>query len=193
MKKILIIQGHPDPDRLRFGYKLSDVYKDAALMAGNEVNEIFVADLDFDLLRSSTDFNEKPASELIQSQQQLIAWADHIVIFYPLWLGGMPALLKGFFEQVLRPGFAFSNVDKNFPKKMLSGKTAHVFVTMGMPSFIYQWVFHAYSVRSLQRNILGFCGIKPVRMSLIGGVETMSKKRREQWFIKIRNFGIKAI
>ena len=31
---------------------------------------------------------------------------EHLVIVFPLWLGDMPAVLKGFFEQVLRPGFA---------------------------------------------------------------------------------------
>lgn len=38
--------------------------------------------------------------------QDGIGWAEHIVFFFPLWLGDMPASLKGFLEQVARPGFA---------------------------------------------------------------------------------------
>ena len=42
----------------------------------------------------------------IAAAQADIQWADHVAIFYPLWLGTMPALLKAFLEQVMRPGFA---------------------------------------------------------------------------------------
>lgn len=34
--------------------------------------------------------------------------AEHIVFVSPLWLGTMPALLKGFLEQVMRPDVALA-------------------------------------------------------------------------------------
>ncbi len=39
---------------------------------------------------------------------------------------------------------------------------------MGMPALVYRWYFRAHSVRSLERNILGFVGIAPVNETLIG-------------------------
>jgi len=48
---------------------------------------------------------------------------------------------------------------------------------MGMPSLFYQLYYRSHSVRSLARNILGFVGIKPVRVSLIGNVEGDPKAR----------------
>lgn len=50
----------------------------------------------------------------------------------------MPALLKAFFEQALRPGFAMSTSAKGGWTKLLSGRSARVVVTMGMPAFVYR-------------------------------------------------------
>lgn len=44
--------------------------------------------------------------------QASIRQADHLVIIHPLWLGSVPALLKGFLEQVFHPGFAFGKPEQ---------------------------------------------------------------------------------
>lgn len=111
------------------------------------------------------------------------------MIFYPLWLGTMPALLKGFLEQVFRPGFAFEpGKPGRMFRKRLSGKSARVVVTMGMPAFIYRWFYFAHGLKGLERNVLGFCGIGPIRESLIGMVEA-DAGAREQWLRKMRALG----
>ena len=108
------------------------------------------------------------------------------MFFYPLWLGGMPALLKGFLEQVLRPGFAFS-MDKASAKK-LKGRTARIVVTMGMPALIYRWYFGAHGLKMLKRSILGFCGIGPVGSTLFGAVEG-NPRGRDAALAKMRVLG----
>jgi putative NADPH-quinone reductase len=60
---------------------------------------------------------------------------------------------------------------------------------MGMPALIYRWYFGAHSLKSLERNILGFVGIGPIRETLIGLVETRSAARREKWLEKLRALG----
>src|SRR3546814_9849412 len=62
------------------------------------------------------------------------SWADHLVILYPLWLGDVPALLKGFLEQILRPGFAIDEGSTGMSAKLLTGRSARIIVTMGMRS-----------------------------------------------------------
>jgi putative NADPH-quinone reductase len=112
------------------------------------------------------------------------------VIIYPLWLGSMPALLKGFFEQVFRPGVAFEyQPNGKMPKKLFTGKTARLIVTMGMPAFLYRWFFFAHSLKSLKRNILEFCGITPVKATLIGNVEGLRPEQRTIWLDKVRKLG----
>jgi putative NADPH-quinone reductase len=59
---------------------------------------------------------------------------------FPLWLASMPALLKGFFEQALRPGFALGPTEPGrMWKKLLKGRSARIVVTMGMPALVYRW------------------------------------------------------
>jgi putative NADPH-quinone reductase len=113
------------------------------------------------------------------------------VLFFPLWLGDMPALLKGFLEQVARPGFAFKpNGSGNImSKKGLSGRSARVVVTIGMPSLLYRWYFRAHSVKSLERNILGFVGISPVKETLIGMVDKLGADGVRKWQDKMHALG----
>ena len=192
-KRIAIIQGHPDADPARYGHALASAYARGAEEAGHEVKVIRVAALEFPLLRSAHDWQNGTPCESIRQAQACIAWADHLVIVFPLWLGDMPALLKGFFEQVLRPGFAFTKAAPGRTwRKLLGGKSARIVVTMGMPAFFYRVFYRAHSLKSLQRNILDFCGVFPVRATLIGMIEAAKEEGRGVWLAKISALGREA-
>ena len=149
--------------------------------------------IDFPLLRTAEDFHNGKAPQSIEEAQQKIIWADHLLILFPLWLGAMPAVLKAFFEQTLRPGFAFAEAKKGrLPKKLLRGKTSRIVVTMGMPGFFYRFYLRAHSLKSLEKNVLAFCGIKPVGSSVIGMIEGMSAKQRANWLARMAALGGKA-
>ncbi len=188
-RNIAIVQGHPDPSKERFGRALQSAYEQSARDAGHEVRVIDVASLDFPLLRSKEDWETGAPPPVIREAQATIRWADHLVFFYPLWAGSMPALLKGFIEQALRPGFAMDPSGGLLAAKPLSGRSARIVVTMGMPAFIYRWFFRAHSLKSLQRNILGFCGIAPIKVSLVGHVEDPDPAGRDRWLAKMRAYG----
>ena len=190
-KRIAIIQGHPDAGARHFGHALADEYAKGAEDGGHDVMRIDVATLDFPLLRTKEDFEKGNPPDSIKVAQEAIKWADHLVILYPLWHGSMPAVLKGFFEQVFRPGFgAEYQKSGRMPKKLLVDKSARIVVTMGMPAFIYRWLFFAHSLKSLKRNILAFCGIKPIRTTLIGNIEGMTDKQRMAWLDELRGLGM---
>jgi putative NADPH-quinone reductase len=186
-KRITLIDGHPDPDPGRFVHALADTYAAAALAAGHEVRRIAVADLAFDLIESRAEWEECSPPPAIAEAQDDIAWAEHLVIFYPLWLGDLPARLKGFFEQV-RPGFALAPKARGSPEKRLKDRTAHIVVTMGMPALFYRFYFRAHSLRSLERNILGFVGIAPIERSIVGNVEG-DPKHRTMWLETMTEHG----
>lgn len=164
-RKILVIQGHPDPAGGHFGHALAEVYAEAAREAGHEVESLNVASLDFPLLRSKEEWEDAATlPPALLPAQLAISRAEHLVFFFPLWLGGMPALLKGFLEQVARPGFALSKPSTGaLPRKLLKGRSARLVVTMGMPAMIYRWFYLAHALKALERNILGFVGIGPIR------------------------------
>ena len=128
----------------------------------------------------------------IAEAQQAIDWAEHLLLIYPLWLGTMPAMLKAFLEQTFRSTFAFAYRSDGRPVKLLKGRSARVVVTMGMPALVYRWYFGAHSLKSLERNILRFCGVGPIRENLFGMVEARDDAKRERWLERMRRLGAKG-
>lgn len=192
--RILLIQGHPDAAKPHLCHALADAYAEGARAGGFELRTIDVARLGFDILRSPYEWEHGSLPAELKAVQDDLMWAEHIVFFFPLWLGDMPALLKGFLEQVARPGFAFKSTDGNpFVHKALTGRSARVVVTMGMPALVYRYYFRAHSVKSLERNILGFIGIKPVNETLIGGVDEMDEEDINTWLTKLHSLGRRAV
>jgi putative NADPH-quinone reductase len=193
-KRIVIIQGHPDACGAHFCDALATEYARSAGGEGHEVRTIEVARLAFPLLHSAAEWEKGAPCDAIREAQQTIAWADHLLIVFPLWLGDMPALLKGFFEQAFRPGFAIGKSRlRGTWKRLLTGKSARIIVTMGMPAFFYSLYYRGHSIRSLKRNILELVGIHPVRTSLVGTVESGAQGHRENWLAKVADLGRKAI
>jgi putative NADPH-quinone reductase len=191
--QIVLIQGHPDPAGGHLCHALAQAYADGAREAGHELRTIDVAQLDFPLLRSQHEWTHAPLPPALAPAQDDIRWADHLVFFFPLWLGGMPALLKGFLEQIAREGFAFAKDTKNpMGTKLLKGRSARLVVTMGMPAVVYRYYFRAHSIKALERNILGFVGIAPIHETLVGLVEAMDDKARSKWFEQLRELGRQA-
>jgi putative NADPH-quinone reductase len=186
-KRVLVIQGHPDNSAPHLLHALADTYASTARAAGHSVRIVCIAELEFPLLRSQQAWEREPVPPSLAQAQEDIGWAEHIVLFFPLWLGDMPALVKGFLEQVARPGFAFKYKEGGTPfsSKGLSGRSARVVVTMGMPAVVYRWYFRAHSVRSLERNILGFVGISPIHETLIGMVGNFKPEDARRWKAKL--------
>ena len=196
-RRILILQGHPDASARHLNHALAEAYADGAREAGHAVRVVEIGRLDFPLLRSQQEWEHTPLPAGLQGAQDDIAWAQHLVIFFPLWLGDMPALLKGFLEQVARPGFAFQGdaaerASNPFIFKALKGRSARIVVTMGMPALVYRWVFRARGVGLLKRNILGFVGIAPVRDTLIGMVDRLGEAGVRKWQDRLRALGARA-
>lgn len=188
-KHILLIQGHPDAAKQHFCHALEESYVRGAIAAGHEIKRVNVAKLEFPILRSESEWKDGALPASLTEAQAAIKWAEHIVFVFPLWMGDMPALLKGFLEQVARPGFAFSREKNPMLHKALKGRSARVIVTMGMPAMVYRWFFFAHSIRSLERNILGFVGIHPVRDTIIGMVGNMDERAAKKWLGKLERLG----
>ncbi|MDJ0595791.1 MAG: NAD(P)H-dependent oxidoreductase [Pleurocapsa sp. MO_226.B13] len=140
-KNILVILGHPDKNS--FCGALARTYIESARATNSEVRELQLSELKFNpTLWKGYNRIQELEPDLVKAQE-LIQWSNHMVFVYPNWWGTMPALMKGFFDRVFLPGFAFDYRD-NSPlwDKLLSGRTAHLIVTMDTPSWYYRWIFH---------------------------------------------------
>lgn len=167
-RRILVIDGHPDPDPARLCHALADAYAEGARTAGHGATVIRLAGLDVPFLRTQAAFEHGSVPDSLKPAADALVAADHMVLVFPLWLGTAPALLKAFLEQVARPGIAFAYQEKGMPVKRFKGKSARLVVTMGMPPMIFRWWFGAHGVRGIERNILAFVGVAPIRRTLHG-------------------------
>ena len=156
---------------------------------GHEVRTIPVASMSFPMIRNKEDFEHGERPDAVREAQSMIRTSDHLVFVHPLWLGAMPASLKAFLEQVFRYDFAFEPVAGGRFRKHLKGRSARVVVTMGMPVAAYRWWFGAHGLKSLERSILKFAGIAPVKETLFGMVESVSDERRRRWLGKMQQLG----
>jgi NAD(P)H dehydrogenase (quinone) len=190
-RNVLIILGHPQKDS--FCAALAEAYAAGARDAGCEVRTLALGDLDFDPIRR-TGYGEAPPLEpdLLRAQND-IAWADHLVFAYPNWWGTMPALLKGFIDRVILPGFAFRyRPDSRWWDRLLKGKSAQLLVTMDTPPLWYRWVIGRPGHNQMRRSVLGFCGVKPVKVSQFGPVKTSRPGTRDKWLRKAQMMGRRA-
>jgi putative NADPH-quinone reductase len=188
-KTVCIIQGHPHGEGRHLCHAIAEAYAAGAKKAGAEVSRIDLGNLIIPMLRDPADFLTAPP-KAIESAQNAIIGSQHLVVVYPLWLGTMPAVVKAFFEQLCRKGFAVEADSKGgWPKQMLKGRSARVIVTMGMPATAYKLMFGAHGVRGFESSILGMAGIKPIRETLIGGVGALNRRSVEQLFARMRRLG----
>ena len=177
-RRITIIEGHPDPDPSRFGYALASAYEKGALAGGHEVRRIRVSELAFPVLRTRQEWQAPPVPCIVQAQEA-IRWADHLLLLFPLWLSGSPALLRAFFEQVLRPGFATQN-----GRKLLGGRSARIVITMGRPAIDPAW-------KSAETGLLEYCGIDPVQEMHLCGIDG-HPQQRASWLVQLEVLGLAA-
>jgi putative NADPH-quinone reductase len=188
-KRIVIIQGHPDPEGGYLCHALADAYAAGAAEAGHGVETLTPSTLRLPLLETKAGFEAPPPPE-VAAVQAVVGEANHLVFLFPLWLGGMPAVLKGFLEQVFRPGFLLVDPAQGVRgRKRLAGVSARIVVPMGMPALAYRWWFGAHGVRTLESGILGLAGLRPVRTTYLGMVEAAGEAKRAGWLAEMRRLG----
>lgn len=191
--RILIVDGHPDGAGTHFVHELARYYRAGAREGGHATRMLHVGKLEFPMLRRNTEFVSGKVPRSIRAAQKSIAWADHLVFLYPLWLGTMPAVLKGFVEQVFRPGFAFVERGPALSsQRLLHGRSARVVVTAGEHGLFHGRYRTEHSLKSFEAGLLGLCGIRPVRVTLIEGVDTLTEPQRDKTFFAMRRLGFLA-
>ena len=188
MSKILIINGHPDEGS--FNAAISVAYKAGAETSGAEIKEINIRELDFN---PNLRFGYRKRTELepdLQEAQNLLKWADHLVWIYPVWWGSVPAMMKGFLDRVLLPGFAFSKRENSlWWDKHFTGKTARIICTLDEPAWYYQWINGSPSHKAMKRLTMNFIGVKKVRITTIGPIRLSKESFRAKWLRKVKSMG----
>jgi NAD(P)H dehydrogenase (quinone) len=190
MKNILVLLGHPSNES--FTAHLADKYCEGASNAGHEVRRINIGELNFEpFLENGYEAEQILEPDLAGAQEQ-ISWSDQLVFFYPTWWATPPALLKAFIERTLLPGYAFKYKKSKRVvawDKFLQGKSARVISTMDTPPLYYKWIIGDPGYK-MMKDILQFCGIKPVSRTYFGSVKMSSAETRLKWLNSCYKIGL---
>lgn len=191
MKKVLIINGHPDGES--FNLALAGAYKKGALESGAEVKEINIRDLQFN---PNLQFGYRKRTELepdLIDAQEKITWAEHIVWVYPVWWASLPAIMKGFIDRVFLPGFAFKKREGSLLwDKLLKGKTSRIICTLDQPAWFYRLINRAPSHKAMKQSTLKFVGLKKVKITAIGPIRLSKPEFRHKWLMRVEGLGKKG-
>lgn len=188
MKRILIINGHPDKES--FNFSLSDAYERGAKKSAAEIRKINIRELEFS---PNLQFGYRKRTELepdLIEAQEMIKWADHLVWVYPVWWGSYPAIMKGFIDRVFLPGFAFKKREGSvWWDKYLTGKTARIISTLDQPPWFYSLINGKPSHSAIKKLTMQFVGVKKVKFNTIGPLRLSKQEFREKWLAKIEKMG----
>jgi putative NADPH-quinone reductase len=187
--RVVIIVGHARTGT--YCEALGEAYREGAEAAGHEAKLFATASMAFDPILREAYVRVQPREPDLEAAYQAMLAADHIVLIFPLWLGDMPAIMKGFLERILQPDLVEPAKTGQFVQ-VLKGKSARVIVTMGMPGFVYRWWYCAHALKLLKRNILGFMGVNPVHATILGNVEGVGAVIRHQRIEDARELGRRA-
>ena len=192
MKKILIINAHPS--QKSFVTALADAYQRGAQQAGYEVQRIDVGNLHFNPNLAAGYEAITPLEPDLIKAQAAITWCTHLVITTPLWWMDFPAVMKGFLDRVLLPGFAFKYHRPRFgliPQwdKLLRGRSGRIIYTQGEQ----QWLMRTYLADGVWRNwkhrVIGFAGFWPLRRTVFSAADVAPDVKKQKWLKQVYRLG----
>ncbi len=186
-KKILVLLGNSDKET--YSGAMADHYQAGAEDAGHEVQRVNIGDMQFDpILHKGYKEIQELEPDLL-ALQDAFRWADHVVVVYPNWWCTMPAILKGLFDRMWIPGFAFNfNKETKQLEQHLKGKTGRVIIVAGTHSpFKTWWKFGDYT-NEIQHGILGFAGIHTA-VTAFGPCNKVSDECKEKWLKQAEKLG----
>jgi 1,4-dihydroxy-2-naphthoate polyprenyltransferase len=186
--KVLIVLGHPRIESLCGA--LAQAFGEGARAAATEVRQLNLSALEFDPHVRAESPSQQVLEPELREARDLIVWAEHLVFVYPTWWGTLPALLKGFLDRVLTPGFAFRTCEGGTGYQgLLGGRSAQLITTMDTPPLVHRLVYRQPGRNAMARATLGFCGIRPVRSLVFGPVRGSSQEQRRRWLERARREG----
>lgn len=170
MKKLVVINGHPDPRPERFCAALAAAYRDGGEAGGWNASLLDAGALPLSAIAGlRDDLCDDPALGVALKQ---IDGADRLAVIYPLWFGRPPESLRAI----------FSYLDRGGPERK-----AHVIVTMDMPAFAYRQL--AKPEAEQKQPMLDLAGVILDEPVLIGCVQTISAEQRQHWLETMYRYG----
>lgn len=118
----LVVLGHPSPTS--FNRAIAETYCAAVRECGQQPMLRDLYAIGFDPLlhadeRAEIDIERRPD---VAAELEFVRSADAIVLIYPIWFGGPPAIIKGYIDRVLGAGFRAGALKAGRGHPLLAGK-----------------------------------------------------------------------
>ncbi|MBT1064127.1 NAD(P)H-dependent oxidoreductase [Bowmanella sp. Y26] len=189
-KRILVISGSPKVGS--FSESLALSYQ-AGAAEDHEVQLCLLSAMEFNPDLSQGYAQVQPLEDSLERFQQQLRWAEHLVVYSPVWWGGLPAKFKGLFDRTLLPGFAFRfEKGMSVQQKLLTGKTASLVLTMDTPPWYFRWWQGAPAIKQLKITTLEFCGIRCTSQHLLGPMISATDKQKATWLTQAKQQGLQG-
>lgn len=111
--RVLYLYAHPL--RQSFHFAIREAAREGLAQAGHEVDLCDLYAEGFDPVLSAAEregYHAIPSNrEPVEGYIQRVQRAEALVLSFPTWSYGLPAILKGFFDRVFIPGVSFTLVD----------------------------------------------------------------------------------
>jgi NAD(P)H dehydrogenase (quinone) len=141
-----------------FNSRLLERLKSKITQIGDELEVRDLYQMNFDPVLRTKDFEMISAGnppDDIRKEQELIKWADILLFIYPIWWGGMPAIVKGYIDRVFSWGFAYKS-NGNGPVPLLTDKKAILMNSFGQSRAEYEMGMFAAMNRVNSEGVLDF-------------------------------------
>jgi len=159
-RRVLVVNGHPDPSPERFCAALCESFSEGARAGGAEVKH-----LDAARVGQGASLADAIAT---------IGWATHLTVIFPLWLGGIPGALDALFRQNQQKRQHFTPDDR----------PVHTVVTMDLPG-----LFFRQSKNDDSGHCLRLAGFEKQAQDFIGSVASLTTEQRGSWLHAMRERG----
>ncbi|KQB95297.1 NAD(P)H dehydrogenase [Loktanella sp. 1ANDIMAR09] len=192
-KRILVLNGHPGETSLSRHF--AERYVQSAAQSGADVRVHHLPEMVFDMDFGQGNYSQfKPLEPVLEAFLSDLEWAEHFVMLTPMWWGGLPAKLKGLFDRAFLPNRTFNTkvLKMGMPTPMLTGKTARVIMTSDTPRWFERLIYRNAIMRQLDKQILGFVGIKPVRYTYFSGASDATAPTILKWGNTVSKLGQRA-
>jgi NAD(P)H dehydrogenase (quinone) len=107
-------------------------------------------------------YKEGYDSSKVSPEVEKLVNSDALVLIFPTWWFGFPAILKGWFDRVWAPGVAYDHADDYGPikPKLINLKKTFVVTTLGAPWWVDYFILKRPIKRTLRFALLGACAKK---------------------------------
>ncbi|MEM0947010.1 MAG: NAD(P)H-dependent oxidoreductase [Pseudomonadota bacterium] len=193
-KTIVVLNGHPAEASLSRTF--AETYAEYARDAGHKVRLHHLPEMAFDMDFGQGNYkNWKPLEPELEAFLVDLEWSTHVVVTLPMWWGGLPAKLKALFDRALLPGRAFDPrklTRAGLPAPLLEGKTARVIMTSDTPGWLLRLIYHRPVIHQINKQILGFVGIRPTRHTYFAPASEAPSDIVEGWIARVARLGAQA-